>query len=100
MKKPENVGPMSLEDQAFLKELGISGLSHGAEFLLRQQQAGRDDMARVEKRADGLMSLELNEHALKQLSIETNDSLEELRENMRLFRDMDKLKKDPPAHES
>jgi len=87
---------MTLDDHNFLKELGISGLSHGAEFLLRQQKVGRSAMERVEKRADGLLSLELNGHAIKQLSIETGRSQEDIIEEIRLFRDMDQLKDNDP----
>ncbi len=81
-------GFFNLDDQAFLKEMGITAMPTGAEFLLRAQQEAADAKRRVEARAEGLQTLELSEEALESLSRETGRPIEELRKELRLFRDV------------
>ena len=93
-KKKERVfehpeSPMSLSDHAFLEELGISGLPSGLAFALREHQAVLERMKNVEGRADGLQALELDEKTLERLSREQNKPIEELRRELRFFRDLD-----------
>ena len=85
---------ISLEDQDFLKELGISGLPSGREFLLRQQEANAAALQRIEERAEGLRALSLDEKTLEILSEEKVRPIEELREDLRLFRDITKKPED------
>jgi len=80
-------GFFDLDDQEFLKEMGISAMPSGAEFMLRMARETREAKTRIEERADGLQTLELNEHALEAMSLETGEDIEVLREKLRLFRD-------------
>jgi hypothetical protein len=88
---------ISLEDQAFLEELGISGMSPGAEYALRAHKEAMDARSRIEDRAEGLRSLDLDDHHYERLAQDTGEDAEELREDLRLFRD---LKKKTRARES
>ncbi len=83
-------GSITLKDQEFLKELGISGMSRGLEYALRQYEAALRDDAAIEERAEGYQALELDEEALAQLSAEEKERVVKLREELRLFRDLKK----------
>ncbi len=92
--KPHPTGFITLEDQDFLKTIGITGLSPGLDFLLRQQKESREALVKIEARADGLTQLELNEATYKKLAKEQDRPIEDLRENFRLFRDITDLPDD------
>ena len=95
-RNPQTCPPFSLKDQEFLKELGITGLSSGLDYALRQQEAAKTAKARIETRAENLQFLELDESALAKLSDERGIPVAELREQLRLFRDLeDKTREDP-----
>ena len=80
------IGYLSLEDQAILKALGISGMAPGAEFALREQEAAKAAKQRIEARADGLLALELDDAARETLAGDGADP-----DGLTFFRDLDKL---------
>ena len=81
-------GFFDLDDQVFLKEMGISAMPGGAELMLRMARETREAKARIEDRADGLQTLELSEQAISGMSLETGEDIDALREKLRLFRDI------------
>lgn len=86
-------GSITLKDQEFLKELGISGLSSGLEYALRQYEKAMRADATIEAKAEGYQSLELDEETLARLSDDERRQVSKLREELRMFRD---LKQPPP----
>ena len=96
MKKTFEVpeGSFTLEDQAFLKELGISGMPGGREAALKHFEAGMAAMDRIEKRADGLQALDLDPDTLARLAREQGRPVAELAQELRHFRDLEKLDED------
>jgi len=93
-EKAHPTGFITLEDQDFLKTIGITGLSPGLDFLLRQQKESREALAKIEARADGLIALDLDESVYEKLANEQERPIEDLRENFRLFRDITDLSDD------
>lgn len=91
-KEPLRAGYITLEDQEFLKELGISGMESGAETILRQSQEAKEAMSRIEERAAGLQALELDDMTLLKLSREQGKPISQIREEMQFFRDADNRK--------
>lgn len=83
-----DAGMWTLEDQAFLKQMGISCVPSGQEFLLTQKASAKEDLAKVEIKSQGLQIFELNEDTLVQLSEERNVPIEILREELTKHRDM------------
>ncbi|CAM2010971.1 hypothetical protein [Acanthopleuribacter pedis] len=81
----------SLRDQAFLKELGISCMAPGLEFMLREHEAVKNAEPELNKRAEGYQSLDLDQATLQALSEETGETVEEIRNRLSLIRDL----KDP-----
>ena len=88
-KHDSPTAPFSLKDQQFLKELGISAMPSGVEFMLRQQQTASDRLSWLETKAEGLTSLALDEATLLRLSREKNIPIAELREKYQFFRDVE-----------
>ena len=80
---------ISLEDQAFLKSIGISGLAPGAEFALREHDAALAAQKRIEARADGLLGLDLGARARSELERDGIDG-----DDLSFFRDLDGLSLD------
>jgi len=78
----------SLEDQAFLKALGISGMSPGLEYALRKHQEALDARGRIETRADELQALDLPDEAVKDAARELGQGPADVARKMRLFRDL------------
>ena len=93
MKKNKLAGmkPFSLEDQDFLKALGISGMPEGMEYALREQKIGKESHESIEARAEGLEALDLNTETLELLSKETGRSVAELTKDVQFFDDLKKL---------
>ena len=87
-ERPE--GEITLEDQAFLKELGISGLSNGLEKALNQYKAAMRSKSSIESRAEGLRSLNLDKQTLAKLAREEKTSLTEMERKTSFFRDVEK----------
>ncbi len=88
-KKPNRPDSLfSLEDHKFLEALGISGLPEAVVYGLTEQEKVLSDMERIEKRADGLISLELDEAALTELEERHGP---EVRDKLKLFRDLKDL---------
>lgn len=83
-------GYISLEDQAFLKELGISGLSQGAERALQLHREALAARGRIEARAEGLRSLDLDRKTIEKLAKERSRDPDDLQEDLGLFRDLEK----------
>lgn len=81
----------SLRDQEFLKDLGISCMAPGLEFMLREHEAVKNAEHRLDERADGYQSLDLDQATLQALSEETGETVEEIRNRLSLIRDL----KDP-----
>ena len=86
------VGKFSLEDQKFLRELGISAMPKGLEFALNQQRQAQEARKRLERRADGLQSIQLDEAGLTKLAEQRGIPLETLRAELGLFRDIEKFR--------
>jgi hypothetical protein len=89
--EPKSTLKFSIDDQEFLRELGISVLSKGQEYAQRQHRAALAALGKIVVRAEELQSLELDEQTLKKLSRQTGHPLDELREKLRLFRDTQNL---------
>lgn len=85
-EKEAHNGFITLEDQAFLKALGISGMTPGAEYALNEHKAALDARAKIEARADGLLALELGEATKAELERRGKDP-----DELSFFRDVDKL---------
>lgn len=81
-------GQYTLEDQAFLKALGISGMPRGLEAALQYQKQAAARRQRVEARADGLLPLELDETAIRKLARERGQSPAQIEREMNFFRDI------------
>lgn len=78
----------SLRDQAFLKELGISCMAPGLEFMLREHEAVKNAESRLDERACGYQSLDLDQATLEALSEETGETVDEIRSRLSLIRDL------------
>ncbi|MDJ0839690.1 MAG: hypothetical protein QNK37_24445 [Acidobacteriota bacterium] len=92
MKDPKRLPAnwISAEDEQFLKELGISGMPAGVERAVQHHQDAMDALARIEARAEGLQSLELDDKTLEELSREKGIPIEEIEEDLSFFRDLEK----------
>ena len=82
-------GHYTLEDQDFLKSIGISAMTPGEEYAHRQYQEVLDARQRIEKRAAGLELLELDEKARDTISRVRDQPPSELRKQLRRFRDVE-----------
>lgn len=82
-------GFFSLEDQDFLKSIGISAMSSGEEYARRQYDEALAARDRIEKRAEGLELLELDDHTLDSIGRVRDQPLSELRKKLRRFRDIE-----------
>lgn len=79
----------SLSDQEFLKQLGIAGMEHGQETLVRGQEEANAALARIQARAEGLQSLNLDQKTLEAIAREKGIDPEEVRNKYQFFRDLD-----------
>ena len=92
-KRPDHA--LSLKDQAFLKELGISGLSRGEEHVLKAFEANKNTGKKIEMRAEGLQSLGLDRDVLDKLARDRSQSADQIGDDVQFFRDLNKLDEDP-----
>lgn len=81
-------GQFTLEDQVFLKSLGISGMPRGLEAALEYQKQAKTRLARVETRAEELQPLELDDQAIRDLARERGQSRGRVERDLRFFRDI------------
>ncbi|CAM2065603.1 hypothetical protein SCOR_09490 [Sulfidibacter corallicola] len=86
-------GRFTLEDQEFLKKLGISAMPSGVETMLRESRAAKQRDAAIRERADGYLPLEPDEKTLAEMSREQGRPVEEIRKEMRMFRDIKRAPK-------
>lgn len=82
-------GHFSLEDQEFLKSIGISAMTPGEEYAQRQYREAMEARERIEKRATGLELLELDEKSVDSISRVREQPPSELRRKLRRFRDLE-----------
>lgn len=81
-------GQFTLEDQAFLKSLGISGMPRGLEAALEHQKQAKTRMSRIEARAETLQPLDLDDNAIRDLARERGQSRSRVERDLRFFRDL------------
>lgn len=74
------LGQFTLEDQLFLKSIGISAMEPGREKLLALSAGTKKDLKLIEQRADGLLPIHLEA-----------DMEKDLGSNLRFFRDLENL---------
>lgn len=74
------MGQFTLEDQVFLKSIGISVMEPGQEKLLAISAGTKRDLKLIEKRADGLLPIHLDSKGDGDLG-----------SNVRFFRDLENL---------
>lgn len=84
----------SLTDQDFLKQLGITAMSSGQEFALREQQKGLDALPSIEDRAGGLICIVLDEQHLELFNL-LKKSASKMSDDIRMLRDLDSFDSEP-----